>query len=193
MKGSAIRSTDNMKKLTLLFLMLPFWGLAQTDSLQYIIDKYVVDGKIVTYINSVDLPNKKQDEIRTIAVKQLSSNSRLSIIQASISENQIEGSFTEMVLEYKKYGMKKANTGMWVFYPISGNFTMQFKDGKYRTIIKAVKSVVSPEIIFSFNGNFVNKGILRNLDDNASRRAYYVFGRNMDDLFDISKATKSDW
>jgi hypothetical protein len=185
-----------MKNFLLIFtILLSTSTYAQTDSLQNVLHKYIVENGNVTYITVFDFPGKSKEQIKDMVTKQLSSNPILSIIQASISPDQLEASFSNYTVNYKKYGFKWGNTGVWVYHPAQGNFTVQFKDDKYRVIVKAVKFVVSNQLVFNFNSDFATKdNKLRNIENANQRRAYYAFGKNMDEMFDTrNQAASSNW
>ena len=187
-----------MKKYYLFVLLLSIASVCfsqTTDSVQYVIDKYIVEGRSATYVSLYDMPGLSQKEIKDLVIKKLSTDPKLSIIQASISDDQIEGSFKDLPIDFRKYGYKWGNVALWILHPASASFTIQFKENKYRVVLKGIKTTVATNSMeFNFNNDFVNKsGKLSAVDKDNSRRSYYSFGKTMDGMFDVRTKSKNDW
>ncbi|MFM6954428.1 MAG: hypothetical protein ACKOWL_05530 [Sphingobacteriaceae bacterium] len=178
------------KNLFFLVLFLPLIITAQTDSLQTVIDNYLVNGKAITYVKVYDLPGLNQSQVKELIIKGMNFNPLLSISQTTISENQIVGSFSNLTIDFRKYGFRWGEMAVWVGQPASASFALQFKEGKYRLILKDVKLY-----IFDFNSDFVDKaGKLSGTDNPRMRKSYYSFGKTMNDLFDFAKQSENkDW
>jgi len=104
------------------------------DSTKYIVAKYVVENNSVTYITAYELPAKLERESKDLVINKTSEDSRLSILQASISENQISGSFEDLEINFKRFGYNLANVTIWTIHPVSADFAIQFNDNKYRAM-----------------------------------------------------------
>ncbi len=164
------------------------------DSIQYIIDKYKVENRAVTYVTVYDLQGKTQQDIKNLAIKAFSTNPKLSITQASISEDQISGTISNFAIDYRKYGFKWGNMAVWALHPAFADFIVQFKDGRYRVIIKAIKTVVNPNLSFEFNSDFATKeNTLGGINNKTAQRGYYSFGKSMDELFQINQTKDAEW
>jgi hypothetical protein len=172
-------------------LVIATQGLPQDlDSTKDIVDKYVVENNTVTYVTTFDLPEKTQKEIREMIIDKTSNDSRMSILQTSISENQISGSFKDLEIDVRRFGYKWLNVTSFILHPMAANFTIQFKDYKYRVIIKNVKAFVDPKSYIDLNA-FAVKNQLFN--SKGALRTYYAFGKTMDEIFDINNYSKKDW
>jgi len=183
-----------MKSLLLMLsLIIATNGMSQKmDSTKSIVDKYVVENNAVSYITPFDLPGKTKKEIKELAINKFTTDPRLSIISASISDDQITGSFKDLEINYKKYGYKWSNITVWLIHPMTAEFVIQFKDDKYRVIVKNVKSVVAANQMSLPLNDFVDKnGKLPT--SNNTLRSFYAFGKTMDDIFDVKNDSKKDW
>jgi len=185
-----------MKKIIVILLFIsPLLASAQTDSLQTVIDNYIVENKVVTYSKVYDFPELKLDQIKELAIKQFSSDARLLLQQSSISMQQISGTFSNLSIDFKKFGFKWGNVAVWILHPASGTFVIQFKDGKYRVVVKNIQLNVNPSFKFDFNTDFsTNEGKLSSVNNMGMRRSYYSFGKNMDEMFELKKESNNkDW
>jgi len=172
-----------MKRILIILLFIsPLLASAQTDSLQTVINNYVIDNGSVTYVKVYDLPGLNQNQVKELIIKGMNFNPILSISQTTISEDQIVGSFSNITIDVRKYGFRWGEMAVWVGQPASHSFALQFKDGKYRLILK-------------FSSDFVDKaGKLWATDIPRMRKSYYSFGKTMDELFDFTKESKNkDW
>jgi hypothetical protein len=172
-----------MKRILIILLFIsPLLASAQTDSLQTVIDNYVIDNESVTYVKVFDFPELKLDQIKELAIKQFSSDTRLSLQQSSISMQQISGTFSNLSIDFKKFGFKWGNVTVWILQPFSGTFVIQFKDGKYRVVVKNIGLTAN------------NEGKLPSVNNMGMRRSYYSFGKNMDEMFELKKESNNkDW
>lgn len=185
-----------MKKLILSILVfVPLFSMSQTvDSLQKIIDNFKVENKTVSYVSVHTIEGTTKDELKKLMLRKLSSDSKLTISSSITIDDQIDGAFKELVLDYKKYGFSYFNIASWILHPASGSFTIQFKDDRYRIIIKGIQFEVQRDIIFDFNKDFVDKdGKLASTHKLNMRRSYFTLGSTFESWFKIDKAKKDDW
>lgn len=165
-----------------------------SDSVNRYLDGYSVVGKSLIYTAVYEMPELKQAQIKDLLIKTFSNVPSISIVQASLSDDQFVSSFTDHRVDIKKYGGSWGTTQVWVQQSNNGVASFQVKDGKYRVIIKDVKIVIDSRFSWSFNTDFVkNNGDIRNTDSESGRKAYYYFARSMYDLFDVKNHKTTDW
>lgn len=184
------------KTLFTILLLIPFVGFSQvTDSISAYLDGYETVGKSLIYTQVYELPGKTQTEIKQLLIKTFSNVPKLSIVQASLTDDQFVTDIQNHMVDYRKYGGKWGSTATWIIHPFFGDATFQIKDGKYRVVVKNVRSVSTPYVLFSFNSDFVKKdGTIWGVDTKIGRQGYYYFARSMNELFDVTKySTQSNW
>lgn len=184
-----------MKKIITIFLLLPLGAFAQIpDSVQVVLANYTVSERTVTYSKVYDVPGKSAAEIKNILVSSFSGVPRVTLNQNTISDNQVVGTLTDHMINFRKYGGKWGTTSIWVQYPISGKFTFQIKDNKYRVVVTDIISTASPALIYSFNADFATKeNTLRGVSSKTGYLGYYYFAKSVDELFTAQKPLQDNW
>lgn len=164
----------------------------KTDSLQKIINNFVAEGNAVTYVSVHDAPGMKIGEIKKTLVGSIASNPLLTS-GANSTLDQIEGTFNDYNIDFKKYGFKWGNVAVWALHPASGGFTIQIKDGKYRVIVKGIKTRASKDMIFDMNSDFAKNGVIGNTKSDTMRRAFFALGMTFEEWFTLDEKSRGEW
>lgn len=121
-----------MKRLLLFILfLLPLIGLAQGNTT---VGNFKLEDQKLAHVyvyEPTDTVNVRQK-----VYQQLSMNPQFHNIQNE--GNSITAEIKDMKIDYKKYGGKWGNTPAMLNYPINGRLLVEFKDGRYRTIVQGI-------------------------------------------------------
>ena len=90
----------------------------------------------------------------------------LSHITFTKTDEELDGKIKGMIINYKKYGVKKGSMPIFINGEFSANLRVQFKDDKYRITLKNMKfanRTNTYENDYNFSVNAVNrrKGVLK--------------------------------
>ena len=176
-----------MKNIILLFFLISTQGYSQVSNFQV-----EPDGNI-TYKKVFEMNEFEKTDL----VKYLKSLSNISIIN---HENEIEGELKDLRINFKKYG--KGGYPGFLRYSLSSDITIQFKDNRYRLILKNIGFLDDVTLYstttFKESENFTylteyyvkNDGTLRG--GKMVERTLDVMDKHFSDLFTI-KNIDEDW
>lgn len=172
-----------MKKLTLFFLLLPFFVQAQYDYLklentQIFFEKvYILD----------TLKSSNIEKLLLTGVPKLKDVTSLERAQDIITV-KIRNTY----IDYKKYGGKWGNTPAFLNHPFFGDVSIVWKDGKYKVTVSnmyfntAGFGIINcSDILTKKNGTEVNIGV-------AATVAGQYIEKYLADLFLIT-SSKNEW
>lgn len=158
-----------MKKIFLLLLFMPLLGYSQYDN-----NNFKIEGSEFIW-QKIFETKLTFDEV----IKEVRSKGELNINDIDSNGNSVSGTFSEIRPDVKGSGMKDMTTPMYASRTVmSGNFRIDYKDGRYRATVSRVKVVFMDQM-----------QITRTVND-YSWLAYYAVANNKLDNKFIRKGSR---
>ncbi len=161
------------------------------------VSNFEIENGDVVYKRTFDISNLNSDELKNKYLKFLETIPNVSVIKED--DSQINAEISDNYINYKVYGIKTMGAGM-IAYPFFSKLIIQFKDGKYRLVVRNIyidnKSV---GILFSgMEANSHFKNFLLNKDASDFKKTQYnlkildIYDRFFKDTFTYKEIVDKD-
>lgn len=181
-----------------IFLILPITVFCQDTNFE---NFDIVNRKII-YTKVFEIEEATAEDLQIYFIQQMNVFAE----KTNEYKNEITGKFLKKIIDYKKYGGSNLDTMTFIRSPMSGEFSIQFKDGKYRVIVQNI--VFHSNISYNFYGVSTNENnitkieaifIKNNKDSFRKNLTYrdglYYMSKNIEEWFSIKLNPKisNDW
>lgn len=181
-----------MEKLILILILIPFACFSQSET-----NNFKIEGSEFIWQKVYDTRLSFDD-----ITKELRAKGELSITDIDKDGSSISGDFSEIKPDVKGAGLKDMSTPMYASRTVmSGNFRIDFKEGRYRTTVSRVKVVFMDQLQITRTVNdyswLAYFGVANNKIDpkflkKGAKAFDYTFNRMFDTSVPVIKSN-DDW